>query len=223
MIRLHAVVEGQAEETFVRDVLAPELGERSVFVDSRSVMTGRHRGVTYRGGIAKYQKLKTDLTLWMKQDQQPDAWFTTMFDLYGMPHDFPGYGDCAGQSDPVRKVECFEDRLLADLAHRRFIPYVQLHEFEALIFSDPRQLDGWFPGDPAAIQQLVAIRNEFPTPEHINDRPELAPSKRLKALLDYRKVVAGPPILKQIGLATLRLQCPHFNRWIERIETAASQ
>jgi hypothetical protein len=224
MIRLHAVVEGQTEETFVRDVLAPKLGEWSVFIDSRCVMTGRHRGVTYRGGITKYQKLRTDLVLWMKEDQQPEAWFTTMFDLYAMPDDFPGYRDCARLGDPVQRVECLEDRLLDDVAHRRFIPYVQLHEFEALIFSDPRQLEGSFPGNPGAIDQLITIRGEFPTPEHINDRPELAPSKRiLRVLPDYRKPVAGPTILKQIGLATLRRQCPHFNRWIERIRMAASQ
>src|SRR5208283_3738942 len=95
MIRLHAVVEGQTEETFVRDVLAPELGVRNVFIDSHRVTTGRRRARVHRGGIVEYHQLKTDLSLWMKQDRHPDAWFTTMIDLYALPSDFPGYDDCA--------------------------------------------------------------------------------------------------------------------------------
>jgi hypothetical protein len=222
MIRLHAVVEGQSEETFVNVILAPELGAKGVSVDCHCITTGRHRGIAHRGGIAKYQKLRSDLTLWTKQDQRPDAWFTTMFDLYALPDDFPGYDDCSRGSDPTQRVECLEERLAQDLAHRRFIPYIQLHEFEALLFSDPRQFETAFPDAPTVIDQLIAIRNEFPTPEHIDERPELAPSKRILNLLpDYRKPVAGPTILKHIGLATLRHECPHFDRWIQRIEAAA--
>jgi hypothetical protein len=69
--------------------------------------------------------------------------------------------------------------------------------------------------------KLLAIRNAFPTPEDIDERPELAPSKRILNLLpDYRKPVAGPLIVRHIGLATLRQECPHFNQWISRIEKA---
>jgi hypothetical protein len=225
MMRLHAVVEGQSEEAFLNDVLAPELAAKDVFIVCHRVTTGRRGGFVFRGGIGKYQQLKTDLTLWMKQEsRQQGAWFTTMVDLYALPDDFPGYHECARSADPVRRVECLEQRLWDDLSHRRFIPYIQLHEFEALLFSDPRQFEIAFPGDPGVIDQLTAIGSQFPTPEHIDDRPDLAPSKRiLKVLPDYRKPVAGPLILKQIGLTTLRRECPHFNQWIERIEEAASQ
>jgi len=82
---------------------------------------------------------------------------------------------CVASGDPFRQVECLEQRLHHDLAHRQFIPYIQLHEFEALLFSEPRQFEIAFPGDTRAIDQLVAIRNEFRTPEHIDDRPDLAP------------------------------------------------
>lgn len=135
MIRLPAVVEGQTEETFVNTVLAPEFGSRNVFVDTHCVTTGRGDRRTYRGGLNKYEHLKRDLARWMKQDQQPDAWFTTMIDLYALPDDFPGFEDCARRGNPTERVECLEERLAQDLAHRRFIPYIQLHEFEALLFS----------------------------------------------------------------------------------------
>jgi hypothetical protein len=222
MIRLHAVVEGLTEKAFVDQVLGPELGMRNVIVDSRETKTGRHRGQDYRGGLSKYVKLKNDLTLWMKQDQQPDAWFTTMVDFYALPDDFPGFSDCAKMTHPSERVECLEDRLARDFDHRRFIPYIQLHEFEALLFSDPGQFENEFSGTPSAARQLIAIRNQFPTPEDINDSPDFAPSKRiLKILPDYRKNVTGPAIAKRIGLPTLRRECRHFNSWIERIEAAS--
>lgn len=224
MIRLHAVVEGQTEETFVRDVLAPEFGAQNVFVDAHRITTGRKRLHIFRGGMSGYARLKSDLTLWMKQDRHPDAWFTTMIDFYGLPEDFPGYRECAGRGDPIARVECLEERLQQDIPHRKFIPYIQLHEFEALLFSEPDTFESVFPGDSAAIQQLIAIRGEFPTPEYINDRPDLAPSKRIMQLLpDYRKPLAGPLIIQEIGLPTLRRECLHFNQWIGKIEKAASQ
>jgi hypothetical protein len=221
---LHVVVEGPTEKTFVDQVLAPEFWPRNAIVDCRAVKTGRHRGKDYRGGIGGYRKLKNDLSLWMRQDQQPDAWFTTMLDLYALPKDFPDFEDCARRRGPTERVECLEERLAQDLSHRRFIPYLQLHEFEALLFSDPQQFEIAFPDNPSAIEQLKTIRDQFPNPEEIDDSPETAPSKRiLKILPDYEKTVAGPTILKQIGLPTLRRQCPHFNQWIEKIETAVSR
>jgi hypothetical protein len=72
MIRLHAVVEGQTEETFVNAVLAPELGSLNVFMDTHCVTTGGGNSRIYRGGLNKYRHLKRDLTRWMKQDQQPE-------------------------------------------------------------------------------------------------------------------------------------------------------
>jgi hypothetical protein len=142
MIRLHAVVEGQTEETFVNTILAPEFGSRNVFMDTHCITTGREEGRTYRGGLNKYRHLKRDLARWMKQDQQPDAWFTTMIDLYALPDDFPGFENCATRGNATDRVECLEERLAQDIAHLRFIPYIQLHEFEALLFSDVSQICG---------------------------------------------------------------------------------
>jgi hypothetical protein len=224
MIRLHAVVEGQTEETFVNQVLVPVLADRNVVMDVRCVETGRKRSGVFRGGVTQYRHLKTNLTLWMKQDQKPETWFTTMVDLYALPDDFPGYADCRKHADPVVRVECLEEGLLADLSHCRFIPYIQLHEFEALLFSDPRPFENAFPSDPAVTQKLAAIRSQFPTPEHIDDRRDMAPSKRILAVLpDYKKTVAGVQIAQQIGLTALRQECPYFNQWIAKIEAVAAR
>ena len=224
MIRLHAVVEGQTEETFVNSVLAPELGVRGVFIDAHRITTGRRKMRVFRGGISAYTQLKTDLTLWMKQDRSTDSWFTTMVDFYALPNDFPGYADCKRHASPIEKVTCLEDYMRGDLAHSRFIPYIQLHEFEALLFSDPQKFAFAFPQSLFAVDRLANLRKGFPTPEHIDDNPEKAPSKRIASLLpEYTKLVAGPLVIQHIGLSNIRRECPHFAQWIDRIEALGTE
>jgi len=219
LIRLHLVVEGQTEENFVRDILAPELWPRGVIPDVHRVTTGRRHSRTYRGGITSYQQLRNDLLRWMKQDRNPDAWFSTMVDLYRLPGDFPRFADCRTEVDPLKRVRCLEDSLQEDIQQPRFIPYIQLHEFEALLFADPQKFAHAFPGRPGVIAELQQIRSRFPSPEHIDDGEETAPSKQIAAVVpDYAKPVAGPLIARQIGIAALRRECDHFNDWITRLE-----
>jgi len=222
LIRLHAVVEGQTEETFIREILAPELSVKGVFMDAHRITTGRKRAHKFRGGFVQYDHLKRDLLLWMNQDRHADAWFTTMVDLYRLPKEFPGYHDCQRHKGPIERADCLERSLGADIAARRFIPYIQVHEFEALLFSDAQKFSMAFPDEPDSVKNLAAIRNEFESPEHINDRPEWAPSERiLRALPQYVKTVAGLLIVQQIGLANLRKACLHFDGWMRRLEQLA--
>src|SRR5262245_5130558 len=108
MIRLNLVVEGQTEETFVRDVLTPELSPRNIFPSVRCVETSESKGYIFRGGGKSYANWKKDLTKWMKQDRHPEVWFTTMIDLYRLPRDFPGYEECGKIRDPQQRVACLE-------------------------------------------------------------------------------------------------------------------
>lgn len=218
-MRLHLVVEGQTEENFVRDILAPELWPRGVIADVHRVSTGRKRSRVFRGGITSYQQLRNDLLRWMKQDRNPYAWFSTMVDLYRLPGDFPRFADCQTEVDPLKRVRCLEDGLQEDIQQARFIPYIQLHEFEALLFADPQKFAHPFPGRFRAIAELERIRSQFRSPEHIDDGDDTAPSKRIAAVVpEYTKAVAGPLIVRQIGIATLRRECEHFHDWITRLE-----
>ncbi len=218
MIRLHAVVEGQTEETFINQVLAPELGARQIFVDAHCVTTGR-RLPPDRGGIKKYQQLRNDLVFWMRQEKGRGIRFTTMVDLYRLPKDFPGYDDCKRKINPHTRAVCMEDRLQEDIEDDRLVPYIQLHEFEALLFSDVQKFEVAFPDRPAEVQELKSIRDDFPSPEHINDQPDQSPSKRiLKVIPEYVKTVSGILIVQRIGLPVLRKECVHFGRWLDRLE-----
>ena len=162
----------------------------------------------------------------MKQDQNNDSWFSTMVDLYRLPNDFPGYEACRAIPEPRKRVECLEEQFARDvreqfgdsLIGQRFIPYIQLHEFEALLFSDPDKFFDSFPDAGAAIAQLHAIRARHDGPEDIDGGETTAPSKRIQQILpDYVKSVSGILIAKRIGLAEFRRQCPHFNQWVMKL------
>jgi hypothetical protein len=229
MIRLHVIAEGQTEEEFVNSVLSFHLGAFDISTDVRCVETGRRRanprvgqvGRIYRGGLIDFPRARKDIMLWMKEDQNDDAYFTTMFDLYALPEDFPGFLDARRQPDPYSRVGHLEAAFGNDISHRRFIPYIQLHEFEALILSDPTKFTPRFIEHADKINDLVLMCSQFVSPELINDGAESAPSKRIiRSIPDYAgsKASAGPLIAQRIGLESIRQKCPHFSDWVERLE-----
>jgi len=218
LIRLHFVVEGQTEETFVNQILAPELD--FITADAHKITTGRKRGTVYRGGFLTYHHLKNDLVRWIKQDRHSDARFTTMVDLYGLPGNFPSRDKADHISDPMMKAELLESALYDDIGDNRLIPYIQIHEFEALLFSEPDAFSSAFPACEAEIAKLKLIRSGFESPEHINDGAHTAPSKRICQLLpSYVKTSYGLTIAEEIGLAKMRAECRHFDRWVSRLRT----
>jgi hypothetical protein len=221
--RLHITGEGQTEERYVNRALVPHLGnEHQVIADVRAVKTGRKRGRDYRGGLLEYEKARQDILDWMKQEgKNKDAWFTTMFDLYALPSEFPGREDASRQADPYEKVRTIESALQREFGHPQFIPYIQLHEFEALVLADPQKLDWEYLEHDTAICNLVALV-AGKNPEEINDRPDSAPSKRIIAeipLYKRQKATVGPVVVEKIGLTTLRRKCRHFREWIEKLES----
>jgi hypothetical protein len=232
LIRLHVLAEGQTEEGFVNEVLAPELGAHGVFADVHRITTGRRHGRLFRGGFLRYEHLARDLSLWMKQDQHEESWFTTMLDLYGLPLDFPGLANLPPNLDAHERVAGLEAELAADLvrrlgtlpASRRLLPYIQLHEFEALLFSDPTAFLEAFPGEQSLVDRLTTIRTQFSNPEDIDDGFATAPSKRILDIApEYEKPVAGILIAQRIGLTVIRRECRHFDEWVARLLALAKE
>ncbi len=219
MVRLHVVVEGQTEEAFVRNVLCPYMGRYDVIMVARCVETSRKGGIKRRGGIRGYSKLRRDLMRWMKEDANPEARFSTMIDLYSLPADFPGYEESRRIPELFRRVEYLETCFSEDVDDRRFVPYLQLHEFEALLFADASKFVFAFPDRQGTVDQISAIRSSFPSPEHIDDGENTAPSKRIREVFpDYDKVAFGPVIAAKIGIETLVRECSHFAAWIDRLK-----
>lgn len=153
------------------------------------------------------------------------AVFTTMFDLYALPEDFPGFDDARRLVDPYQRVAFLEAALATDVDDHRLIPYLQLHEFEALLFCDPEKFDWEYLEHEQAITRLVEIAEAHDGPELINDDPETAPSKRIVRHIPeyaFQKASAGPLIAQRIGIERMRERCPHFAEWLGRLEALAS-
>ncbi len=220
MIRLHITAEGQTERTFVEKILVTHLGQHHVFADVRCVLTSRDKksAKEYRGGLLSYTKAKKDIQSWLKEDRHEECRFTTMFDLYALPEDFPGYAAAGKETDPYKRIATLEDAMKQDVGDRRFIPYIQLHEFEALILAAPQELDWEYLEHEKAIENLMRMM-EGQNPELINEGAQTAPSKRIiREIPAYDKVTAGAMVATKIGLERLREKCRHFDEWITTLE-----
>lgn len=227
MIRLNILVEGQTEEAFVKTVLAEYLAVKNIFATPRIVQTGHDlkHGVVFRGGMTTYSRVRNDLGRWMKEDPKADA-FSTMFDLYRLPKDFPGLNEAVKIADPIERVAKVEVEFGADVNSIKFIPYIQLHEYEALLLSDPPKFDVVYAECKDQIDELSELANQSVSPEHIDMGDETCPSKQIiKRIPKYgkEKVFAAPLIAKRIGIETMRNKCRHFAGWLNKIESLTEQ
>lgn len=226
MTRLIFVVEGQTEETIVRDVLEPHLAAVGVFAAATrgGKVVAVERGHRQRGG-GHYRNWRKDIVR-LLSDRSDDLRVTTWFDLYGLPNDFPGIEAARAESDTRRRCELLEAALEADLRRNgigdeRLIPYVQRHETEALVLASLHGLGDWL-DSPEAIDGLRRLREELRdlAPEDVNDGEYTAPSKRLQRhVVGYQKVLHGPLAIQAVGLSAVRSSCPRFDGWVRKLES----
>lgn len=230
MTRLYIFVEGQTEQTFGDTLLRKHLAAFGIYVQGPILIAhARRRGVVHRGGGRRYSPMKDDILRFLKQDKNPNVFFTTMIDLYALPGDFPGAAE-AEKLSPRDRVKKLEERFAADLDDSRgrptrFIPHIQLHEYEAILFCKPSCFSSFFGECSGKIRLLEDIAREHESPELIDDGEQTAPSKRISACFpDYpgAKTVAGPQIAENIGLDAIRKQCPHFDAWLTTLESLSN-
>ncbi len=227
MTRINVVAEGQSELRFVKQCLNRYFGGTPL-ADARCILTSTERKTNYeyRGGLSTYQHAKSDIIKWLKEDRQ--AYVSTMFDFFRLPSDFPEYQTAMRQKGHQESVQLLEAALLADIERelpqydvaKRFIPYIQLHEFESLLFCDLNVLkyDYLEPDEVANIDKLQEETKRIP-PEEINHGPDTAPSKRLLNILPYQKGDAPAEWIDVITIGKIREKCPHFSAWIEKLQS----
>lgn len=222
MVRLYLFAEGRTEETFADVLLKPHLAKQGVYLDGIvQIGNAKKKGKIHRGGGRNYVAMKNDMLRFLAQEKSGDVYFTTMIDLYAIPARFPrlGEAECL-RNDPFQRVEFLERAFEGDIGDRRFIAYIQLHEFEAILFSDPSGFRYRYSHHESQIAELQAIADAHKSPELIDDGPQTAPSKRIFSQFpDYAKPSMGPDIADWIGLDTIRSKCPHFHAWLSRLET----
>lgn len=213
------LVEGQTEETFVRDALGPYFEEKGIFMIPTILVTKRVKsGKSFRGGLLAYSKVKGDIIKLLNDASA--ALVTTMFDFYALPDDFPRKQELK-TGHPIERVRFLENAFEQDIGHAKFLAYFSMHEFEALLFTNPEKIQRVFPRNKIQ-PQLERIKLEFGSPEEIDDSPQTAPSKRIVGLCpEYRKALHGPQVAKDIGIEHIREQCKHFDQWLDAIERRA--
>jgi hypothetical protein len=221
---LYVFCEGQTEQGFCKQVLGPHLfPDHDGLVHTIRIAHSKHHRVIHRGGVGKYATLRRDISNELKRRPSTDVRFTTMIDLYKSPGDFPGKPDqLLDPNHPTSYVVALENAFREDMGDPRFVPYLQLFEYETLLFSDPEGFRFSFDDCDEAIDSLKEIVASVPSLEHIDDGEATAPSKRIIALLPGYlglKTTAGPDIAEFIGIDVLRERCPHFGAWIARLET----
>ena len=218
MVRLHVFAEGRTEQTFADTVLKPHLANLGVYLAKPILIAhARKKRRVHRGGGRNFTAMQSDIRRRLKQEPGDEVFFTTMIDLYALHQNFPGF-EAAEQLryDPYKRVEALEKAWSEKTEDRRFIPFIQLHEFEAYLFSDVSQLTPFF--DNAGTRMAHLRVN---SPELINDGQHTSPSKRIIAQFpEYEglKPTVGPQAAERIGLKAIRSRCPHFAAWVHRLE-----
>lgn len=216
MNRVHILVEGQTEESFVKTILAPHLHRFGVHAVAILLTTKRVKaGGHFKGGVTSYSKVKRDVQR-LLGDSSARA-VTTMIDFYGLPQDFPGKGNLSGTTC-YERVEQLEEAFKADVGEPRFMPYLSLHEFESLLLVSPETVATAFP-DRSNVEQELKSWTASVSPEEVDEGPESHPAARLQRLLPgFRKALHGPLITARIGLEAIRDRCRHFNAWVESLQ-----
>ena len=224
-IEILVLVEGRTEKIFVREVLAPTMRSKNIYIDA--TLVGKI------GGDVRFDRAKKDIGMYLKQ--RCDTYITTMFDYFRIDPDWPGKSDVIQAIGTGEKITAHEKGVRLENAtleaikasfpdcqpEKRFIPYIQMHEFEALLFTDTGVLADKIRTNEKAVTEIT---DKFDTPEDINDNPNTAPSKRIKNLRKgYLKVITGTAITKDIGIPAIRKECVHFGGWLTKIEQLSAK
>ena len=217
MKRLIIVVEGDTEKEFVDKVLSPYLYLKGL--QSVNCFKIKHT----KGGLTKYQHIKTDLLNCIYEN---NVLVSTLVDFYALPKDFPKYDEACKIVNKAERLTFLEKAIVEDIENEKkshlphLLPYIQLHEFEALVFSSLDAIKNLYDTEEARFYDLEQIMLAYPNPEDINDSPATATSKRLKndqLIKGYNKVNDGIMIIEEAGIETVLKKCPRFNSWVTEL------
>lgn len=208
--RLYIVVEGQTEEEFVKDLIAPYFQDHGIYVYPMIIHTSKG----HKGGFVNYEHLKNDINRLLKS-QGEDVVVTMFVDFFHCP-ELPKVESWRNIPNHNERVVEMENSIGKDINDWRFYPYIQLHEFEAVLFSSDKGFLKYFDEEDAL--QLQGIVNAYDNPEDINSSPEGAPSKRiLRIVPEYDKVMYGNILAMEIGIIPILKKCPRFRAWINSL------
>ena len=212
MKNVYIYCEGQTEESFINEILYPYFLNCGIVVRPIICTTKRTANMKHKGGVSSYAKIKKDLSIICRQHS--NEYVTTMFDYYAMPDNTPDIN--YDEPDIYKRIKHIEHAIDTDINQQNCNFHFMLHEFEGILFSSPKSFA--LIADTNVVESIQKIRDSYPTPEHINNSPETAPSKRIQSLIsNYAKIKDGTLLSKDMGIDIIMDQCPHFREWIQGI------
>ncbi|QEK51034.1 DUF4276 family protein [Pedobacter aquae] len=213
MSRLVFIVEGDTEIILVQNLIVPYFINKGFNnpIHAQTIISNRKQHK--KGGVVGYDKFKNEVKRTLAQG---NVIVTTFIDFFRIPTDFPSY---TTDSSLVDKIE---NAIHTDFNnHPNFIPYIQLHELEALMFSNIAGFDLVI-DDQKSLDKIKKIIDDYPNPEDINNSPATAPSKRLEKIYNYDKTGDGEMIFEMIGIDAIIEKCPRFANWLKVLEERLS-
>lgn len=214
MRRIAILVEGQSEQAFVDSVLQPALGYNVAYLTAIIVATHRPAAGGKFSGGGRWRHYRDDLRRLVNQPQWDLV--TTLIDFYAFPDDLPV--NCArphrGRDCVVRTASAMQ----AEINSQKFLPFVILHELEALVIASGAIQQAPL-GDRTLGRQFRALLDEAGGDvEMIDDAPDTSPSKRLQGLVThYDKIRDGIAILQAADLSEALQYCPGVATWVSRL------
>lgn len=204
------ICEGETEVEFCR-LLNEFLGYENYSISPRDLKGNCH-----------WERIKNLVEKSLKS--QKSAIVTTMIDYYGRKaNTFPEQSKANSINDIRKKVDFLEQAMRDDIDSSlkdRFIPYLQLHEFEAMLFHNYEAFDKNFSDEECKKNEIQKILQQFPDPEMINDSPLTSPSHRLENIITgYHKFIYGNLLAETIGLRNIYSENQHFREWIDKIKS----
>lgn len=223
MVEVIVIVEGQTEEKFIKQLIAPALRQLQVFVKPLLMNTSQ----SAKGGGVSFDRFKFNARNVLRQNN--NSVLSTFLDLYALDTDFPTFDEAKGKATVYDRVQFLEaalqEAIVAYVGCRsdRFLPHIQPYEFEGLLFSDVDVLITVEPTWGTSLKKLRKVRNSVETPEQINDGYDTKPSKRLEELLSpkYKKTTHGPRAAERITLNVIEQECTHFKAWMDTLRGLA--
>lgn len=214
-VELIIIAEGKIEQLFLREVLGNYLLNRNIYI--YVMQTAKH---LQKGGDVKFDRIKRELNKLLHQRQ--DISVATFVDYYGLAQ-WPGLTDITPRMTPADIAHTLiikvkeELSLLPGANASRYLPFIAVHEFEALLYSDAHILAEHLGIDERQIEKTLL---EAGSSEAINNSRDTSPAKCLLHWSSgkYRKVESGIAIAREIGIDNMRLACPNFNAWLNQLE-----
>lgn len=212
---VYILCEGPSEEEFVNTILRKYFLSFEIY-DVRPILMSTSKG--HKGGDVKYDRLKYNINSLLSQER--DIIVTTFIDFFRLRTDFPMYVEAQRLNDKIRRVELLEQALSTAINNSRFVPYIQLHEFEGLLFAASDGFDYLTDISERNLERLREAVTEKENPELLNDGEETAPSKRLERLIpgfDNNKPFYGGIIADVNTIKPVLERCIRFRAWVEAL------